>query len=155
MNIERVAEKLSGVAKKIEASKGPLELLGLFLREDSLDLWDVVIAAPWLSADKLALFEYVGGQLRRTLTDEEMIGLSRIVILEHGEAVLKSILAEFGNRSGLSDVNFELEGGAVIRRVYIIAARPAANGAHRGNSKKPRRSTASPQGSPRSPGESR
>src|SRR5262249_44829690 len=128
MNVERVAEKLSGVATKIEASKGPLELFGLFLREDSLDLWHVVIAAPRLSAEKLASYEYVASQLRRSLTDEEMAGLSRIVILEHGEAVLKSILAEFGSRTGLTDVNFVSEGGAVIRRVYIIAARPAANG---------------------------
>ena len=34
MNPEMVAENLSGVAKTIEASKGPIELLGLFLREN-------------------------------------------------------------------------------------------------------------------------
>src|SRR5258708_613544 len=115
MNLDVVATKLISLANQIEDDKGPLELFGLFLRDDSPDLWDVVIAAPWLKADELASFEYVASRLREALAEEELVGLSRIVILEHGGAVLTAFLEQF-NSSGLADVHFIAEGGAIIRR---------------------------------------
>jgi hypothetical protein len=139
MNPQLVADKLSVLAKKIESSNGPLELFGLFLREDSPDLWDLVIAAPWLSPGKRASYEYVAGLLQETLTEEELVGLSRIVILEHGRAVLRSFLESFHNRPGFADVHFVSEGGAVIEKAYIIIARSAASDARPEKTKKQRR----------------
>lgn len=121
MNVDIIAKKLMNVAKTLKSGRGELELFGLFLREDS-DLWDVVIAAPWLRAAGRDSFDFVANKLREVLTDEELIGLSRIVILEHGEAVLTSLLEEFANKSGLMDVHFIAEGGAVIRKVYVLVA---------------------------------
>jgi hypothetical protein len=135
VNVELVAQKLASMGKKIEADKGLLELLGLFLRDESPDRWDIVIAGPGLKADRRASFEYVAGQLRKVMTDEELTGLSRIVILDHGGAVLQSFLEQFSNRSGLADVHFVAEGGAVIRKAYIILARPGV--ARRRRPKKP------------------
>lgn len=142
MNLDMTAEKLSVMTKKIEADKGPLELLGLFLRDDSLGLWDVVIGAPWLKADERASFVYVADQLRAHLAREELAGLSRIVILDHGGAVLESFLNQFGGRTGLADVHFVAEGGAVIRRAYVILARPVGAGARPRRTTRPRRGKA-------------
>ena len=106
MNLEVVATKLTALAGTVEADKGPLELLGLFLREDSPDLWDLVISAPWLVADERAAFEYVANKLRGELSGEELAGLSRIVILEHGGAVLSSFLMQYEGHTGLADVHY-------------------------------------------------
>jgi len=142
MNLDSVVIKLTGMAKKIEASKGRLELLGLFLRDDSPDLWDIVIAAPWLKADERVSFEYVANELREALADEELAGLSRIVILEHGGAVLQSFLESFSSHAGVADVHFVTEGGAIIRKAYIIVACPVADAAARRKTKKRRRGKA-------------
>ncbi|HTU21417.1 MAG TPA: hypothetical protein VMG10_25495 [Gemmataceae bacterium] len=142
MNLDSVGKKLTGMAKKITAAKGRLELLGLFLREDSPDLWDLVIAAPWLKADERASFEYVASELREALANEELAGLSRIVILEHGGAALQSFLESFRSHAGLADVHFVTEGGAIIRKAYIITAYPVVDAAARRKTKKRRRGKA-------------
>ena len=143
MNLDTVVKKLASLAKKIERAKGPLELFGLFLRDDSPDLWDLVVAAPWLKADERASFEFIADELRNSLPNEELTGLSRIVILEHDGAVLKSFLERFSDHTGLADMHFVTEGGAIIRTAYIIVARPLREGARRRqSSKKTRRKKA-------------
>ena len=127
MNLEVVAAKLDILVKKVRAEKGPLGLLGLFLREDSPDLWDLVISAPWLGADERSAFGYVANELRQVLSDEELIGLSRIVILEYGGAVLGSFLTQYANRTGPVDMHFETGGGVIIRRAYIIVAQSGSH----------------------------
>jgi hypothetical protein len=138
MNPELVAAKLSGVAETIKDSKGPLELFGLFLRDDSRGLWDVIVAAPWLKADERESFESIVSQLRAVMTDEELTGVSQIVILDHGGTVLESFLERFGGHSGLVDVHFVLRSGAIIQQAYIILAHPIADEGRRQKTKKPR-----------------
>lgn len=142
MNLDIVVKKLTDLAKKIKGTKGPLELFGLFLRDDSPDLWDIVVAAPWLKADERASFEYMAGELRDSLSSGELSGLSRIVILEHDGAVLKSFLERFSGQTGLADVHFVTEGGAIIRTSYIIVARLLREGVRRQSAKKTRRKKA-------------
>ena len=139
MNFEVMATKLTALAEKVQAEKGPLELLGLFLREDSPDLWDLVISAPWLDADERAAFEYVAGKLREELTAEELAGLSRIVVLDPGNTLASSLFSQHARAVGPVDMPYVADGGAVIRRAYIIVppggpARPVQRPA-----KKPRR----------------
>jgi hypothetical protein len=142
MNLERVAEKLAGMANQIEAEKGPLELLGLFLRENSRGLWDLVVAAPWLREDQRASYKYIDDQIQEALTEEELLGISHIVILDHGSTVLKSFLDCFSNRTGPAEVPFETEGGAIIEQEYIILAHPLVDEPRQQKPKKTRRSKA-------------
>ena len=121
MNIESTAVKLSDMASSYW--KNDLNLLGLFLREDSGELWDLVIASPSLKSSELASFEKVAKGIRLHLNQEELASLSRIVILDQGGAVLNAFIKEFANRLGLLDIHFVLEGGAVIRRAYAIIVR--------------------------------
>ena len=123
MNIDLVAKKLVDVVDVIRAEKGPLELFGLFLRENSPDdIWDVVVASHGLKAGDRDSYQFVGDRLRKVLTDNEMLGLAQIVLLQHGDAVLNDFLEIFKDRTGLVDVHHETEGGAVIRRAYILVA---------------------------------
>lgn len=149
MNIEIVGEKLALVAEKMKASKGSLELFGLFLRENAVGgLWDVVAAAPWLKEGERASIAYVAKRLRETLNDKEWAVLSRIVILEHGSKVVASFLERFRNRTGLVEANFTLETGMVIQRAYVVVAQQVTDESPRKTTKKPRRSKAGSQGPP-------
>ncbi len=125
MNLDVVAKKLTGLAAEIEAEKGPLDLFALFLRDNSYGLWDFVIAASWLDHSPLSSYDYVANHLRKVLTHKEMTGLFRIVILEHGSDVLRSILEYFVNHPGLDNhVHYEIVSGAIIERSYVMVARP-------------------------------
>jgi len=127
MNIAMIAERLTTLASKMKHGRKPLEFFGLLLREDSNDLWDVVVAAPWLKAADRTSFEYVANKLRETFTNDQLLGLSRIVILENGGAVLRSFLERFANTVGLVDVHFSTDGGAVIRKAYVVVAQSPAD----------------------------
>jgi polyphosphate kinase len=123
INLEAVANKLTVVAKNIKADKGPLVLFGLFQRDNSLEnLWDVVIAAPWLNTHDIESFQYVDDRLREVSTDDERLAFSRMVLLGSDDApVVNSILERFKGLTGrLVDVYHQTEGGALIRGAYII-----------------------------------
>jgi hypothetical protein len=140
MNIKAIATKLNRLGSNIEKSKGALELLGLFLREESQELWDLVVAAPWLKASERTSFEYIANQLKKILNNKELFGLSRIVILEHGGVVLNSFITRFKDHKGLADVHYIAEGGIIIRRAYIITARSVSD--HPKKKKSPRKKAA-------------
>jgi hypothetical protein len=143
MNLEVLAKKLTDVANKIKADRGPLEFVGLFLRDDSPDLWDLVVAAPWLEADERESFEYLATQVRGSLADDELAELSRIVILEHEGAMLRFFLETFENQTGLADVHYVAEGGAIVRQVYVIMAHAIPSRPSRKPAKKPHPTKAS------------
>jgi hypothetical protein len=139
MNLSGVAKKLAVLSNSIKAADGPLEFLGLLLRDDSPDLWDVVIAAPWLKADERESFEYVANKLRQALTGEELSSISRIVILDHDGVVLRSFVDSFKGTTGLVDLHYVADGGAVIRRAYVIlAGQSGKKSRHRTPKKSPR-----------------
>src|SRR2546421_8421493 len=53
-------EKFRRLMEDISAERGEFVFFGLFLREEAVDKWDLVISAPWIEADKLkALREFV------------------------------------------------------------------------------------------------
>jgi hypothetical protein len=88
--------KLEEVAEAIEAKRGPFALFGLFMREDSPRLWDIVVSAPWMEEGRVtALREFVE-VLTNAFGREAMLSFSRIVTLNRGEPTLDAILGEVG-----------------------------------------------------------
>jgi hypothetical protein len=141
MKIDTVVTKLTGLAKKIAIDKGPLDLLGLFQREDSQGDWDLVIAAPWLASAERSSFEYVVRRLREVLTEQEMSALSRVVILEHGGETLLSLLERFQNTHGFFEKHFSATNGQIIKQAHIITTQDGKIGLRR-TGKKSRRTKA-------------
>ena len=142
MNLDVVVTKLKALAGKVESEKGSLEFLGLFLREHRY-LWDLIISAPWLEAGEGSSYEYVFIKLKEELTTEDRTCVARMVILEHGDAVLTHFLTRYEPSPEPVDVHYETETGLIIRRVYIIVARPGLDQPAQQTTKKPRRGKAS------------
>ncbi len=121
MNIERIAEKLKTMAEGIAMEGRSLDLLGLFLRDNSPGLlWDLVIAEPGLRSGILPSYRRVAADLRAYLDPEERASISTIVILDQESSALKSFQERFRGLAGLKEVNFETEGGAVVTGAYPI-----------------------------------
>ena len=120
--IEYVA-KLEVVARAVEVKRGPFALFGLFMREDSPRLWDLVVSAPWLEEGGLtALREFVK-TLASVIGQEAVRSLSRVVTLNRDEPALHAILAEVGEAPlPLSKQGHNLF-GLPIEDAYILRAR--------------------------------
>ena len=116
-------EKFRRVMKDISAERGEFVFFGLFLREEALDEWDLVISAPWLETGKLkALGEFVE-KVTTIAGKQELLTLSRIVTLDHNdpnlEAVLKTVQVDNGPLELWHPDFFGLD----IKHAYILRAK--------------------------------
>src|SRR6476661_5979994 len=82
MNYE-LARRIRTAIEQAAAKRGGVDFAALVLRENSPNLWDIVLAAPWLARDERATLDLFYKQLRRSLKMPEFLEISRIVLLDH------------------------------------------------------------------------
>jgi hypothetical protein len=88
MNMNEIIEKIKSIIKQLEEEEGPLLICALFLREDSLEKWDIIIAASWLNSEEMQSYKIVSSKLQKSLSDSELVRFSRIVILNRDDPVV-------------------------------------------------------------------
>jgi len=90
---EQTLQKLASMEREISDEKGEFSLFGAFLREDAQneDKWDILASAPWLEANEKEGLAYLAKEVRRRLEPDELLSISRIVILEKGNPTLEAI----------------------------------------------------------------
>lgn len=123
--MNKLAEKVGAVERDIASEKGPLNLFAFFERDDVYDRWDVVVAAPWARHDRETL-SYIADVIKRHLTPQEMVRLSRIVVLDANEDPVKSLTEEYQVEHGQIRLTDPEDFDLPVRRGYIITARRAA-----------------------------
>jgi hypothetical protein len=116
------AEKLQIVEKNLSESKGHFELFALLLREDSPDKWDLLISADWARADKKASINTIIKEIRKVLSDHELLMLSRIIILDKDEEVVKAIHQAMKVEHGLAEITDTSFFGLSIKHAYLITS---------------------------------
>ena len=120
--MKQIAEKLRNLERQAADEKGPFSLFGLFLREDAPDKWDLVVSAPWIDDNNEESLAYIAESLRAFLAAEELLNLSRIVLVEQSnpglEAVQRAMHVEHGVVE-LKDCNFF---GLEIKSALIITS---------------------------------
>ena len=63
--MKNTATKLAQVERDIAKEKGGFILFALFLREDSPDLWDILVSAPWVTKKKDDSIKYIAKKIRQ------------------------------------------------------------------------------------------
>ena len=125
------AEKLQRVEKRLSKSKGPFELFALLLREDSPGKWDVLISADWARANKKDAINTVFEEMRKELTDQELMMLSRIVVLDKHSAALQAIHQTMSVEHGLAEIADKSIFDMPIKQGYLITSQKQVhNGAN-------------------------
>jgi len=115
-------EKLRKVEKNLSESKGQFELFGLFLREDSPEKWDLLISADWARHNKKASINIIIEEIRKVLTDQELLMLSRLIILNKDDAALKAIHQAMRVEHGLAEISDSNFFGLAIKHAYLITS---------------------------------
>ncbi len=116
-------EKFQNVEKNLSESKGQFELFALFLREDSPNKWDLLISADWARADKKASINIIVEEIRKVLSDQELLMLSRLIILDKDDATLKAIQKAMHVEHGLTEISDSNFFGLAIKHAYLITSR--------------------------------
>ncbi len=124
--MKELAEKLRAVEQQIAVEKGPFLLFALFLREDAADLWDLLVSAPWIEANKGEALRYIVPKLQAVATQDELAKLSRVVIIEQSQSALAAIQSAFHVEHGCAEVRSSNFFGLQINHAYIITSRREA-----------------------------
>lgn len=115
-----MTQKLLRLALDMTGEKGEFALFGLFLREGAPGTWDLVVSAPWLDANKKAGMEYVAKKARARLTTEELLSLSRIVVLETEHDGVLAIRRSVAVRGTIAHLENRVLFGLPMEQAYII-----------------------------------
>jgi len=120
-------EKFISLEKEMADEKGGFVLFGLFLREEAPNRWDVVISAPWFGENKNEPLNFIVQKFTSKLEEQELIMLSRIVLLDPSEEFVKEVVdsvdsVEHGN---LELVNYVFY-GMDMKRAHIITSKQDA-----------------------------
>jgi hypothetical protein len=84
-------EKFVGLERGLSQDCGEFSLFALFLREDSSDKWDLIVAAPWIEADRKKALTYITNRIQQELNPDELSRLSRVVPVEQTNPSLAAI----------------------------------------------------------------
>lgn len=118
-------DKFVAIKNQLKQENGEFTFFGLFLRDDAPDKWDVLVAAPWAEADSQAALKTVSAAITSSLSASELLRLSRVVILDHDNPMLRAIWAAMKFKDGVGhfvDCNIN---GLQVRHAYILESQPA------------------------------
>ena len=121
--MKEITEKLKELEQKIAAEKGSFLLFALFLREDAPDRWDLLVAAPWIPKNKNTALKYFSDKLIRTLSQKELLKLSRIAIIDPDEPALAAIQQAMHVEHSIAEIKDSNFFGMQIKHAYIITSR--------------------------------
>ena len=100
MILEELPAKFAKLELEIGASRGEFALFALFQRSVLRDLWDLLISAPWASANKKAALEYMVEKIKADLGPDYLTQLSNIVFIDPSNEALekfqKAVFVEHG-----------------------------------------------------------
>lgn len=127
-----IANKMAALECEVSKEKGNFSLFVLIQREDALDKWDVLVAAPWIEKDERAAVDYLVKRIYGCLEPKEVMNLSRIVVLKHDNPILaafhKAIKVEHNDlrKSFAAEVIDSVFFGFKIKHAFVITSNKAA-----------------------------
>ena len=125
--MNEIVKKLVQTEQEMAAEKGQFLVFALFLREDAPDLWDVVVAAPWVTKNKSDSLQYMSNKLRAVLNPNEFMKLSRIVIIEPDNPALAALQQAISIEHGTTEIKDSNFFGLQIKHAYLITSRRDAD----------------------------
>jgi hypothetical protein len=123
--MNELATNVAEVEQEVANQKGSFNLFALFERDDLENRWDLVFAAPW-ATDKGETLRYFVVELKERLTPEQMVALSRVVVLDPNDEAVRAINKAFQVEHGRVEVRESNLFGLPIKHGYIITSKRAA-----------------------------
>lgn len=120
--MKQMIEKLASLERDIASEKGEFSLFGLFLREDAEGKWDLLASASWLETNQKEGLEYLVDQIRLRLNTQELLSLSRIVLLERDNPILEAIHRAIRVKHGMAEMRDNIFFGLPIKHAYLITS---------------------------------
>lgn len=123
--MKKILDKLKSILIELEREQGRVLVFALFLRGDSPARWDLVIAAPWLDSGNVESYNIVATKVQDLLSSDEIIQLSRVVVLDADDPVVSFLQDSYTVPNGtFKDIEncepFSQRFNFTIRRAYLL-----------------------------------
>ncbi|MEK6409474.1 MAG: hypothetical protein AABN34_21325 [Acidobacteriota bacterium] len=120
--MKEMVDRFVELERKLSAEKGDFALFALFLRDDALDKWDLVVAAPWIESNRKTALDYVTNQIQAVFNPDEITRLSRVVLVDETNPALDAINRAISVQHGIADIQNSVFFGLQIKHGYIITS---------------------------------
>ena len=121
--MKTVIDALLVVERALSSEKGPFTLFALFLREEALEKWDLVVSAPWIEKDKRSALRLLADRLQESLSASDVLSISRIVLLDPSDAGVELINRTVRVEDSTVEVKNSTFFGQQIRHAHIFASK--------------------------------
>ncbi len=121
--MKQIVEKLKKQEEFIAQEKGVFDLFALFLREDAPNKWDLLVAAEWIEQNKSDAIKYLAQKVQQTLTVDELLFLSRIVVIDENNPDLAVLNSSFPVEHSIAEIHNSNLFGLQINHAYLITSK--------------------------------
>ena len=123
---KQLVKKFVSLERDVSVEKGGFLLFALFLRAEAGNVWDLVIAAPWVESDRMEPLRYFANHLTSRLETGEMRVLSRIALVSNKDPRLEDIYEDVEVEHNIVEVVHRAYFDMEIDHAYIITCKREA-----------------------------
>jgi hypothetical protein len=120
--MKELLDRFVGIERTLSEERGGFALFALFLREDAVDKWDLIVAAPWIEPDRKAALSLITGRIQEAFTPEELSMLSRVVLVDLANPAVAAMNQALNIQHGRAEVKDSNFFGLQIKHAYIISS---------------------------------
>jgi hypothetical protein len=107
----------------VAKEKSAFDLFALFLREDAPNKWDLLVAADWIEKNKASAIKYIAEKVQKSLSKDELLSLSKIVIIEENNPALAAFHSAFHVEHDAVEIKNGNFFGLQINHAYLITSK--------------------------------
>lgn len=93
------------------------------MRDEVPDRWDLIVSAPWASADQPAAIDYFVAELKSFIGKDALTNLSRIIVVNPQEPALQALNDTAQVEYGTVELRDRELFGLPIKQALIITSR--------------------------------
>jgi hypothetical protein len=120
--MNELIQKMIKIEKSLAHQKGDFRLFALFLREESPGKWDVLVSAKWIDANKRQALKIITEQLTTQLNKEELISLSRVVVINKDNEALSAVSQFIPIKNQVAEIHEKNFFGLDIKQAFLISS---------------------------------
>jgi len=120
--MSNLIEKFQKIVTDISTNKGTLNLFALSYRENDSQTFDLLISARWINIDDFNFLKYIENLLKQELDSNDILKISRIVLLDPEETSVKAITNCFYINEGNLTIQHSLIGNVPILKMVIFSS---------------------------------
>jgi uncharacterized protein YegL len=121
--MNELIQKMVSIEKYLARQKGDFRLFALFLRDGSPGKWDVLVSASFLDANKQQALKIIIEQLTTQLNKDELISLSRVVVIKNDNEGLPAVNQFMPVENGIAEIHDKNFFGLDIKQAFFISSR--------------------------------